>query len=660
LRFGLRRDARAPVNTIAFQEFRNLRPTTKWGAKNFHPISAPVSDANITSLGETKAWPFPQLYKGTQTRHLFFEDTVYPVSNPYAAASAMTWFNGHAFGASSPGSATVAAGGAWQFWSFNNTVFAANGDTVLMMSPFGNYAFGLDSESLTNGPFTGSASSWTLGGGWAYGTNNIVHTPSGTPSTAQQLFADQVAGKQLIVGREYEVTVVVANRTAGTVTLPDGVPISADGTYTRRFVAGLQALQMVASTAFDGSIESVTCRKTSPRIATGCNWNDGRAVFAGFSPDNMFNIADWTTYLATFDDNIPDEFISLMTSNGAPSNAIWFSSFGAQDIYWLFSLDLYKYGSMDATPETNFTDARTYLRHLWKRNESALMMCPWKGDVYATKQLGDMVVAYGGTNSNNEQGGVVGFRDYGGKIGQVNPQNYSADLGLINRMAMAGDEARHVFVTQDGNLWHARMDGGLVLEELEGREFIASLDPSDLMVTFEPHRREFYIGDGSDAMLISETGGLCKPPWMPTTVYVSGGASQGITFEPDEPTAVLLATMPFDARAFGGIAGDIFSLHRTRIITTDIGTGGDRWSATVYYRTKNSLTWTIINPQPFEDRGVAQHGGIPAVEAFIVLIHGDRTETNGLDGLYVEGSMDGIYSTEHWMEAATPAAATIP
>ncbi len=35
----------------------------------------------------------------------------------------------------------------------------------------------LGSEQVTNGSFSGSADGWTLNTGWAYGSNNIVHTP---------------------------------------------------------------------------------------------------------------------------------------------------------------------------------------------------------------------------------------------------------------------------------------------------------------------------------------------------------------------------------------------------------------------------------------------------------------------------------------------------
>lgn len=659
LNVGLRRDPRAPVNTLAFQEYRNLRPT-RWMAKDFHPVSQPVTDANIAALSKPKAWPFPQAYLSQYTRYLFFSDAVYPLANPFAVVSPMTLLNAHEFGDASPSTGSIASGDAWQFTSFNQTMWATNGDEGVLVSPLGNYVIGLDGETLNNGAFTGGSTGWSLGGGWTYGSNKITHTP-GVSSMAQQIFGSQVSGKEIVPGKQYQITFTVADRTAGSVTINGSYVASANGTVTFRHVPSVAIFSIVASSAFDGSIEIVSCKKAPAKIGTVTNWNDGRIVLAGFDPDNFYNMADWPTALTGYDDNFPADFANVFDPAGAQSNMVWFSTIGAPDLYWLLSTNLYMTASNKLNPETGYTTARTYLRHLWKRNESSMMACPWRGDVLAVKQLGDLVMAYGGMNAANEPGGIVGFRDFGGRIGQVNVPNWSMTLGLMNRTAIAGDENRHVFVTEDGTLWQAYLNGNsIMVEELEASEYISELEPSEVVVTFDPYRKEFYVCDSTTGFLLSETGGLCRPPWRPTSLYVSGGSTQGVLHDAASPTSILLETMPFDARAFGGQPGDLFSLHRLRIITSDIGAGADRWAGTVYYRTKNSKDWTAFSSKTFDERGVATIGGIPCVEAFIRATHGDRTETNGLDGLFIEAEMDGIYSTEHWVEAAEPAPATLP
>jgi len=86
------------------------------------------------------------------------------------------------------------------------------------------------------GFFTGSATGWTLGAGWAYGTNNIVKT-AGTGTAGDTTWA-------ATVGYIYELTFTVsgwstgANRTlTPSVGGVNGTAISADGTYVQYITA---------------------------------------------------------------------------------------------------------------------------------------------------------------------------------------------------------------------------------------------------------------------------------------------------------------------------------------------------------------------------------------------------------------------------------------
>ena len=63
----------------------------------------------------------------------------------------------------------------------------------------------LGSEILTNPDFTGSATGWTLGAGWSYSANTVVHTPGSTAALSQNFTS--------VTGQIYRVQVVV---TAGT------------------------------------------------------------------------------------------------------------------------------------------------------------------------------------------------------------------------------------------------------------------------------------------------------------------------------------------------------------------------------------------------------------------------------------------------------------
>ncbi len=65
----------------------------------------------------------------------------------------------------------------------------------------------LGAEKVTNGSFTGSATGWTLGSGWAYGTNNVTKNADGVGTLSQNVSA--------VVGEIYEVVYTVSAWTAG-------------------------------------------------------------------------------------------------------------------------------------------------------------------------------------------------------------------------------------------------------------------------------------------------------------------------------------------------------------------------------------------------------------------------------------------------------------
>jgi hypothetical protein len=118
------------------------------------------------------------------------------------------------------------------------------------------------------GAFTGSATGWTLGAGWAYGTNNIVKT-SGTGTASDSTFA-------AIAARVYEVTFTVSSWSAAanrsltcSVGATDGTAISADGTYTQEITATNTDGLIFTPTGTDATnvgcvLDSVTIKYSTP------------------------------------------------------------------------------------------------------------------------------------------------------------------------------------------------------------------------------------------------------------------------------------------------------------------------------------------------------------------------------------------------------------
>lgn len=118
-------------------------------------------------------------------------------------------------------------------------------------------------EMVSNGAFTGGSTGWTLGSGWAYGTNAVAHT-AGVAVASQSL--------SVVLGRSYRLSFDLT-RSAGdlTVTMTNttgtsgALILTAVGTEVI-FVAtatGAAVLTFTPSTDFAGTIDNVSVKCTT-------------------------------------------------------------------------------------------------------------------------------------------------------------------------------------------------------------------------------------------------------------------------------------------------------------------------------------------------------------------------------------------------------------
>jgi hypothetical protein len=118
--------------------------------------------------------------------------------------------------------------------------------------------------TLYNGTFTGNANGWTLNTGWAYNSNNILHTAGNTLTAEQTLMP--VTQKC-----PYRITFTVAGRTAGSVTASlggtSGTARSTNADFEETIVCGTTdyTLAFTPTTDFDGTIDDVICTPLIPR-----------------------------------------------------------------------------------------------------------------------------------------------------------------------------------------------------------------------------------------------------------------------------------------------------------------------------------------------------------------------------------------------------------
>lgn len=113
---------------------------------------------------------------------------------------------------------------------------------------------------VTNGSFTGSASGWTLGANWAYGTNEVCHAGLGAGALEQTLTP------WLLPGITYSVTFTLSGRTAGSVDVSLGgsavQTCSINQSYLLTFTTPdpltHNGIKFQASATFDGCIDTVS------------------------------------------------------------------------------------------------------------------------------------------------------------------------------------------------------------------------------------------------------------------------------------------------------------------------------------------------------------------------------------------------------------------
>lgn len=213
------------------------------------------------------------------------------VSTPPAIASEIT--------DGTPGSVLFVGGTtAAPTFSQDNQGFIYN-DSLNRLSVFTT----LGNEILTNGTFTGSATGWTLGSGYAYSSNSVSKTSNGTAALTQSFTG--------YLQREYLLTYTISNWTVGTVTPSvggfTGTAVSANGTYTERFVAtATTQLAFTPSNTARFTIDSVSLKSmigtnTASNLNIGGlsvegNWSNSSPGTTRHTTINNDGTYSWTDY----------------------------------------------------------------------------------------------------------------------------------------------------------------------------------------------------------------------------------------------------------------------------------------------------------------------------------------------------------------------------
>ena len=145
--------------------------------------------------------------------------------------------------------------------------------------------------------------------------------------------------------------------------------------------------------------------------------------------------------------------------------------------YYIWS----KIGEMDFTPDL--------------RNEAGYRRCPFGGDVYHVRRLGDQVIGYSSKGITSifpvgSPAATFGFKEL-------------IDVGVRNRGAVGGNLFRQIYVGTDLEIRQVTSEG---VKKLGYKYLMDDIDNEDIIVQYDPKEGDFYIGNSQRTFLLSAQG----------------------------------------------------------------------------------------------------------------------------------------------------------
>ncbi len=487
------------------------------------------------------------------------------------------------------------------------------------------------SNMVLNGSFTGNATGWTLGAGWAYGDNMVACTAGS---------ADLLQTFVFVAGYTYYIE-FMAKVTSGSFVVKAGAvesdPITADGKYRLKLTSDGTSLTFTP-TAFTGYLDEIVIYFFSGNIKSGTPWQfvdmgenymllngattvfklngllftnsditinagcfwRGRVFLGGFDKINFWN-ADWQSFWASA---TPDNYTYDL--GDVDKNWIMWTSVGGGDLYSLFYPELITAGS------------KPLIWDYMQRNESGMMPMSWPERVQSTIPLGDGVVVYG-------QDGItfLKFSAANNTFGKVE----LARFGINSRGSVAGDELTQVLLANTGEFWMLTAD--LKLQFLGYQEYGRLLLDQDTVITYNPEEGrpgigEWHIANNNYSFLLNQFG-MSESGRGYTSTNLINGALFGVWQGGDiDETLVRSDSLFFD------IAGE----KTLAQITVDY-TSIDNLTVEAEYRnSKDPHTFHSSRHVPVNKSGVARIG--ITAEEFRIILRGTTNQRSALTGMQVE------------------------
>jgi len=225
-------------------------------------------------------------------------------------------------------------------------------------------------------------------------------------------------------------------------------------------------------------------------------------------------------------------------------------------------------GSIDCTPNAS--------------NIAGFREMPWNGTVKRVLPLDTGVVVYG-------DNGIAALIPRGTTFG-LKPL---LGTGIPFKGAVAGDDKEHLFVDQEGTFWKITAD--FQLKELGYKEFGSLIDLTEIMVSYDTGKKEYFICDDSYSYLLTRYG-LGQMYQRVTSVCNVDGVTYGVSDDDsDLEGRIITDTLDFGVRGI------------KTVMTVEAGinhaSGSDMHFRAGYRYNKTSaitnLGWRLASPEGF-------------------------------------------------------------
>jgi hypothetical protein len=277
----------------------------------------------------------------------------------------------------------------------------------------------------------------------------------------------------------------------------------------------------------------------------------------------------WNPTLVTWVPSLATAAIPLMKTicnfkgQAVGGNVVAGTWYDCDETFYLWS----KIGSMDFIPDEN--------------NESGYRRCPYGGVVQNVRRLGDFVAGYSSKGvvlmaATTEPAQTFGFREL-------------SPIGIINQGAMNGTFDRHYYVGEDYSIREVTKEG---VKELGYQYYMEQLAGEDIIVSYDPSRNDFYIGNSIKTFLLTFNG-MTEVLQHPSAVWRSNRVSYMIP-ETVDSRLPMITSEPIDM-AYAG-QKTIMTIETDAMVVSEPEAGVDY--------TNDNVVWELATYKPMNDQGV--------------------------------------------------------